>query len=139
MLVNVDDVLTETVIASESDQISSTEIPDTEATHSTTLQESAMSTEQILDIGEIYAGSASPTEFTRAMQSLTAAQKYALLTKHRVPSKNHVFPFQHLGGCNRSFRYAWLEENPWLVYSEHHVLYFLCYFLQGFFKRLPCK
>ena len=33
MLVNVDDVLTETVIASESDQISSTEIPDTEATH----------------------------------------------------------------------------------------------------------
>ena len=47
MLVNVDDVLTETVISSESDQISSesdqissTEIPDTEATHSTTLQES---------------------------------------------------------------------------------------------------
>ena len=93
MLVNVDDVLTETVIASESDQISSTEIPDTEATQSTTLQESAMSTQQILDIGEIYAGSASLTEFTRDMQSLTAAQKYALLTKHRVTSKNHVsFP-----------------------------------------------
>jgi len=30
-----------------------------------------------------------------------------------------VFPLQYLGGCNRTFRYAWLEENPWLVYSEH--------------------
>ena len=97
MLVNVDDVLTETVIASESDQISSTEIPDTEATHSTTLQESAMSTQQILDIGEIYAGSASATEFTRAMQSLTAAQKYALLTKHRVPSKKSCVSFPASG------------------------------------------
>ena len=53
-------MLTETVIASESDQISPTAIPDTEATHSTILQESAMYTQQILDIGEIYAGSASP-------------------------------------------------------------------------------
>ena len=62
----------------------------------------------------IYASATSPVEFIKTMQCLTAAQKYVLLTKHQVLSKTFVFPSQFLGCC-----YAWLEENPWLVYSEH--------------------
>ena len=29
-----------------------------------------------------------------------------------------MFPTQYLGGCNRSFRLAWLSEHPWMIYSE---------------------
>jgi len=79
-------MLIETVTVSESDPILSIEIPDNEAMDSTKLE--SISTQQVLYIGEIYADAASPAEFTAAMQSLSAAQKYALLTKHKVPSKN---------------------------------------------------
>ena len=72
----------------------------------------------ILDIGEIYSKVKSPAEFNTTMQSLTTAQKYELITKHKVPHKSYVFPTQYLGGCNRSFRPNWLSEHPWMVYSE---------------------
>ena len=76
------------------------------------------SAQSLSDVGEIYAKVKSPADFTTAMQSLTAAQKYELLTKHKVPHKDHVFPTQYLGGCNRSFRLTWLSEHPWMIYSE---------------------
>ena len=78
-----------------------------------------VSIELLLDVGEIYANAKSPAKFTKIIQSLSAAQKYRLLTHHKKPARNHTFPTQFLGGCNRSFRYDWLVENPWLVYSEH--------------------
>ena len=76
------------------------------------------STQSVSDIGEIYSKVSSPAEFIATMQSLTAAQKYKLLTKHKVPSKNHIFPTHYVGGCNRSFRPNWLSQHPWMVYSE---------------------
>ena len=76
------------------------------------------SAQSLSDVGEIYAKVKSPADFTTAMQSLTAAQKYELLTKHKVPHKDHVFPTQYLGGCNRNFRLTWLSEHPWMIYSE---------------------
>jgi len=75
-------------------------------------------TQSILDIGEYYSKVNSPAEFNATMLSLTTAQKYELMTKHKVPHKSHTFPTQHLGGCNRSFRPNWLTEHPWMVYSE---------------------
>jgi len=117
-----DDVLTETVSVSESDTSVLLQIPDSASGSLPTVPELGIEpapTQQILDVGEIYASITSPAEFINTMQSLTAAQKYALLTKHKVPSKTHVFPSQYLGGSNRRFRYVWLEENPWLVYSEY--------------------
>ena len=76
------------------------------------------SSQLVLDIGEIYSEAKTPAEFNATMQSLTAAQKYKLMTKHKVPHKNHIFPTQYLGGCNRSFRLNWLSENSWMVYSK---------------------
>ena len=71
-----------------------------------------------LDVGTIYAKAKSPADFSAAMHSLTVAEKYQLLTNHKVPHKDHTFPTQYLGGCNRSFRPAWFSEHPWMVYSE---------------------
>ena len=71
-----------------------------------------------IDIGEIYTKSETVSEFCKAMHTLNSAQKYSLLTNHRKPRLDHVFPTTYLGGCNRSFRHVWLAEHPWLVYSE---------------------
>jgi len=46
----------------------------------------------ILDIGEYFSKVSSPAEFNATMLSLTTAQKYELLTKHKVPHKSHAFP-----------------------------------------------
>ena len=71
-----------------------------------------------VDIGDIFLQAISSAEFCKALQTLTAAQKYNLLTNHKQPHKDHLFPTQYLGGCNRSFRHVWLSEHPWMVYSE---------------------
>lgn len=71
-----------------------------------------------MDVGTVYAKSESPADFITAMQSLTMVEKYKLLTNHKVPRNDHIFPTQFLSGCNRSFRPAWLSQNPWMVYSE---------------------
>jgi len=71
-----------------------------------------------LDIGTIHSNSKSPADFATTMHSLRVTEKYELLTNHKVPSKDYTFPTQHLGGCNRSFRLAWLLQHPWMVYSE---------------------
>lgn len=71
-----------------------------------------------VDIGDIYLQAKSSREFCNAVQALTIRQKYDLLKNHKKPHKEQVFPTQHLGGCNRSFRHMWLSEHPWMVYSE---------------------
>ena len=40
-----------------------------------------------LDVGTVYAKSESPADFVTAIHSLTVAEKYELLTNHRVPHK----------------------------------------------------
>ena len=94
--------------------------PTSELPHSSQQVGSDISTSPrlVLDIGEIYSEAKIPAEFNATILSLTAAQKYELMTKHKVPHKNHIFPTQYLGGCNRSFQFKWLSENPWMVYSE---------------------
>ena len=59
-------------------------------------------TQSILDISKYYSKVNSPAEFNATMLSLTTAQKYELMTKHKVPHKSHAFPTQYLGGCNRN-------------------------------------
>ena len=71
-----------------------------------------------MDIGIIYSKATSPADFSAAVHSLTVAEKYELLTNHKIPHKDHAFPTQHVGGCNRSFKPAWLSLHPWMVYSE---------------------
>ena len=81
-------------------------------------KEKSCSVQSLSDVGEIYTKVKSPADFNTAMQSLAPAQKYELLTKHKVPHKDHVFPTQYLGGCNHSFPLTWLYEHPWMIYSE---------------------
>ena len=72
----------------------------------------------IHDIGDIFVQAKSPSDFCRELQSLLPSQKYQFLKNPQVPHKDHVFPTQYLGGCNRSFRQVWLSDHPWMVYSE---------------------
>ena len=85
-----------------------TDLPDMCSTKELVSDTSAQS---ILDIGEIYCKANSPAKFTTAIQSLTTAQKYELLTRHKVPHKSYIFPTHFVGGCNRSFRLNWLSEH----------------------------
>ena len=69
------------------------------------------------DIGEIIAHCQSEEEVAVKLQSLSPAQKYALLTKHSTPTEDFDFPATFAGGCNRIFRRVWLKEHWWLTYS----------------------
>jgi hypothetical protein len=53
-----------------------------------------------------------------AIQKLSKGEMYLLLKHHNTPSTAHVFPATFLAGCNRTFRRVWLDEYPWMVYSE---------------------
>ena len=56
----------------------------------------------VVDTGEIYSLSKSSEEFCRTLQALTSAQKYCLLTNHKKPREDHVFPKTYIGGCKRN-------------------------------------
>ena len=49
-------------------------------------------------------------------RSLSADQKYDLLTKHFKPGANYSFPKSSIT-AGRSFQYRWITRFPWLVYS----------------------
>lgn len=70
------------------------------------------------DVGSLFLKQKSPHDFRSVMNELSDVHKYTLLKNHKVPEKNHIFPTQYLGGCNRSFRHVWLSQHPWMVYSE---------------------
>ena len=57
------------------------------------------------------------TAFCQSLRSLPDAEKYALVKRHKQPSPGYSFPMTQLGGCNRSFKTAWLEKHPWMTYS----------------------
>ena len=96
------------------------ELPDEtlNATDNDVPQSSKASSLIQMDVGTIYCKAESPAGFSTAMHSLTVAEKYGLLTNHKMPSKDHTFPTQYLGGCNRSFQPQWLSLHTWMVYSE---------------------
>ena len=77
----------------------------------------AMASCYCYDVGEIVTSCQSEEEVAVKLQSLSPAQKYALLTKHSTPPEGFVFPTTFAGGCNRSFRHIWLKEHQWLAYS----------------------
>ena len=101
-----------------SDSCLSENLPVLESPQSSTSVEHSTTERFCDDIGEIFVNTGSPTKFTATMQSLIAAQKYSLPTKHKMPRKDQIFPTKYIGGCNCSFRYIWLEENLWMAYSE---------------------
>ena len=70
------------------------------------------------DIGKLFFKAKSPVDFCKSMQALGAAEKYNLLTNHKKPRADQVFPPTCIGGRNRAFRPVWLSEHPWMVYSE---------------------
>ena len=49
-------------------------------------------------------------EISCAVCSLSAGQKYKLLTEHYKLSVDFPFPRVFHCGCNRSFQYKWLEK-----------------------------
>ena len=73
------------------------------------------SSADVVDIGDIYKRSESPTDLCVAIKSLSSFQKYNLLINHKKPHKYQQFPTTYIGGCNRSFRQVWLDERPWMV------------------------
>ncbi len=69
------------------------------------------------DIGDNFARCQSSEAFCREVQSFSSGEKYSLLKNHSKPSHQFAFPTTFTGGCNRSFRYSWLDDHPWMVYS----------------------
>ena len=70
------------------------------------------------DIGKLFFKAKSPVDFCKSMQALSATEKYNLLTNHKKPRADQVFPPTCIRGRNRAFRLVWLSEHPWMVYSE---------------------
>ena len=67
-----------------------------------------------IDIGDIVAECRLEAVTPR---SLPTERKYTFLKTHSHPDDRFVFPTTYMGGCNRSFQRAWLDEHKWLVYS----------------------
>ncbi len=81
-----------------------------------------------MDIGDVFRQAKSSGEFCNAVQTLTAAQKYALLTNHKKPHKDHVFPTQRLQSFFPACEVVkitpgWITVRRWMV---HCLCYFLC-------------
>ena len=80
--------------------------------------------ELIGDLGFFIQATKSLEEISESVCRMSDAQKYHLLRNHDRPSKHFIFfnsiQFsQFIGGCNRAFKYEWLEEHGWwLVYSR---------------------
>ena len=78
-------------------------------------------TEPILlhvDISDIVAECISEENVHLTLRNILNEQKYSQLKHHSSPAKEFVLSPTHIGGCNRSLRSVWLDENPWLVYSK---------------------
>ena len=62
------------------------------------------------DIGCVLKPTMSVETVTHTVRSLTARQKYCLLTEHFVPTCSFSFPKTFDSGCNRSFQVKWLKQ-----------------------------
>jgi len=56
-------------------------------------------------------------EINATVNKMSDAQKLHLLQNRFRPDSRYAFPSVFMNGCNRSFRYSWIEKYPWLVYS----------------------
>ena len=72
----------------------------------------------INDLGQIANETMNVVEASEALLSLTASQKYSLLTNHYKPDPKFLFPKTFSNGCKWSFQLSWLHKYPWLVYSK---------------------
>ena len=71
------------------------------------------------DIGNFVNSIKSEEEITQTIEKLSPGEKYSLLKNHKKPhSLYYVFPTTHLANFKRSFNRRWLDEYPWMVYSE---------------------
>lgn len=57
-----------------------------------------------------------PEDVYSKVSKLSDSTKYQLLNNHQKPRN---FPKSFQDGCNRSFRYEYYTDRPWLVYSTH--------------------
>ena len=66
------------------------------------------------DIGIIYVDCMQNS--CTSIQSLSAAEKYALLCKkHNKPSEDHAFPCTLFGKYNTQFQFKWFDMYSWIV------------------------
>ena len=93
-----------------------------QATNSADLQADVSGTTDqgtyINDLGQIANETMNVVEASEALLSLTASQKYSLLTNHYKPDPKFLFPKIFSNGCKWSFQLSWLHKYPWLVYSK---------------------
>jgi hypothetical protein len=70
------------------------------------------------DFGFLIKRTMSINDVVSNIKSLSEGQVYHLLKHHSTPSELFIFPESYTGGCNRSFKLAWIKEYSWLVYSN---------------------
>ena len=76
------------------------------------------------DIGKLFFIAKSPVEFCKSAQALSFEKKYNLLTNHKKPRANYIFPPKCIGGRNRAFRPVWLSEHPCMVTASKWMVSF---------------
>ncbi|XP_041372656.1 uncharacterized protein LOC121385929 [Gigantopelta aegis] len=69
------------------------------------------------DLGQFIDATISAAEITAKLKEMSDAQTLHLLQKHYRPDSRYAFPAVFVNGCNRSFKYSWIEKYPWIVYS----------------------
>jgi hypothetical protein len=70
------------------------------------------------DLGKILNASITASEAATLVSSLSAAERYNLLVNHTKPSSDYVFPITCYKKFNREFKLHYLEDYPWLAYSQ---------------------
>lgn len=70
-----------------------------------------------VDLGRILNCSMTPKECLNAIQRLSDAEKYHLLTNHIKLTPGQIFPSTFIHGCYRSFKPKMIEGYTWAIYS----------------------
>ena len=101
------------------------------------------------DIGAIFKNASVQTgeECQKVVDKLSDGAKYALLKQHRCPPDQLLLPRTFLAGCKRGFQISWLQDFPWMVYSEELdgafciscALFCKYHFSKGQFVNLPFR
>ena len=69
------------------------------------------------DLGKVINATMTPDEANTALNNLSDAERYNLVTNHVKPSKSFKCPFTYMKGKNRAFQLNWLAKYQWLEYS----------------------
>ena len=89
---------------------------DGEPSSTVTMPSTSESTEQ-LAAAEIEPLLSDFVNYVGSAQSLNSAERLSALQDHFKPDKRYNFPTHTEYRKQRSFRYCWLEQHDWLVYS----------------------